>query len=81
MPKVEIELPRRSQIQIYYPWPSNNGFGWCLAFPTAVTIGKTAVAIRIFGFGIGLCYDMAWTLYHTPKPWRVAASGAERESE
>jgi hypothetical protein len=62
-----IELPRRSQIQIYYPKISNNGFGYTLYLSTGLTIGKRAFGFKIMGFGFGYCYDLPGTLYGMPK--------------
>ncbi len=70
----KILLPRRSEIQIYYPKISKNGFGYCLALATVFTIGRYAFAVEILGFGIGFCYDVPWVLYKIPPE---AKEGAE----
>jgi hypothetical protein len=64
----QIEVPwNRSQIQLYYPKISHNGFGYCLMLKTGLTIGKRAFAFEILGLGFGFCYDLPGTLYGMPK--------------
>ena len=67
MASIEIWLPHRSQLQIYYPKIGHNGFGYSLMVKTGLTIGKHAFAISIMGLGFGYCYDLPGTLYGLPK--------------
>ncbi len=65
----EIELPRRSQIQLYYPKIGHNGFGYSLMLKTGLTIGSRAFCIVILGVGFGFCYDVPGTIYGSPPDW------------
>jgi hypothetical protein len=64
---ISVELPHRSQIQVFYPKTCHNGFGYSLMLKTGLTIGKRSFGICIMGFGFGFCYDVPGTLYGVPR--------------